>query len=142
MPRHRQFVAALLWIAVFAGTGAARQQAVDPTDPLTVPRITLDAFRPLQAAGRVLVIDVRETLAFAGGHIPGALNVPLSSMENRADDIRRLAGDRAIVTYCTCPSEHSSAEAGLILFAHHAKDVRALVGGYGEWVKQGGAIER
>jgi phage shock protein E len=142
MPRHRQFVVALLWITVFAGAGAARQRAIDPADPLTVPRITLDAFRPLQAAGRVLVVDVREPLAFAGGRIPGALNVPLSAMESRADEIRTLAGTRTIVTYCTCPSEHSSAEAGLILYAHHATDVRALVGGYAEWVKQGGAIER
>jgi len=60
----------------------------------------------------------------------------------RVDEVIALAGDRPIVTYCSCPSEHTSAEAGLILMARGAKDVRALVGGYIDWVRGGGKIER
>jgi len=142
MSRLGRFVATFLWMTIVATHAAARQQPVDPKDPQTVPRITLDAFRPLQAASKVLVVDVREATAFAGGHIPGALNVPLSEVERRADDIRKKAASRPVVLYCSCPSEYSSAEAGLILYARHVTDVRALVGGYVEWVKSGGAVER
>ena len=142
MPRRRQCAAALLWMAMAASLAAARQQPVDPNDPLTVPRITLEVFRAMHASAQVLVVDVRDELAFQDGHIPGAINVPLSEMERRADDLRQQAGARPIVTYCSCPSEHSSAEAGLILYAHRLKDVRALVGGYVEWVRAGGKVER
>ena len=63
-------------------------------------------------------------------------------MERRVGDIRKKAGRRPIVTYCSCPSEHSAAEAGLVLYGHDVKNVRALVGGYIEWVRSGGAVER
>jgi rhodanese-related sulfurtransferase len=142
MSRLGQLVTAVLWMAAITAHAAPRQQPAGPPDPQTVPRITLEAFRPLQAASKVLVVDVRDGLAFAGGHIPGALNVPLPEVERRVDEIRRQAASRPIVLYCSCPSEHSSAEAGLILQAHHVSDVRALVGGYIDWVKTGGAVER
>lgn len=121
---------------------AASQKAIDPKDPSTLGRITQTGFQPLQAERKILVIDVREAIAFEGGRIPGALNVPLAEIESRIDEIRTKAAGRPIVTYCSCPSEGSAAEAGLRLYRHGLADVRALIGGYPDWVRSGGKVER
>jgi rhodanese-related sulfurtransferase len=105
-------------------------------------RLSQSAFRSLQAAGRVLVVDVRIEQSFRAGHIPGALNVPVGEVEARAPEILRLSAGRAIVTYCSCVHEHTSAVAAQTLAAAGAKDVGALLGGYPAWVDEGGRIER
>jgi rhodanese-related sulfurtransferase len=157
MERHRQsraVVAALLCAVIGpslrAQTGvpaqeparASAQSRTDRADATSVPRITQDEFRALHADGRAYVVDVRVAVSYVAGRIPGAASVPLDEVLGRADEILALAGDRTIVTYCSCPSEHTSAQAGLILLARGGKDVRALVGGYIDWVRNGGKIER
>lgn len=111
----------------------------------TVPdarRLSLWNFKSLQAAGGALVVDVRIEPSFRAGHIPGALNVPVSDVQARAPEILRLSAGRAIVTYCSCVHEHTSAVAAQTLAAAGAKDVSALLGGYPAWVAEGGRIER
>lgn len=143
MSRHRQFVLSAV-VAIVACTvlAAATQQPVDLNDPLTVPRITLEQFRKRHSAGDVVVVDVRSDTAFKSGHIPGAFSAPLAEVDRRADEIRKKAKDRLIVTYCSCPAEHSAAEAALQLYKRQLKNISALVGGYPEWVMTGGAVER
>lgn len=64
-------------------------------------RITVDEFKRLQAAGDVLIVDVRDPQSYRQGHLPGAvLMTPeeLSTEEGRA----KLKGEkRTIVTYCS-----------------------------------------
>jgi rhodanese-related sulfurtransferase len=95
----------------------------------------------LQAVGRALVVDVRIEPSFRAGHIPGALNVPLDQVDARAPEILRAAAGRAIVTYCSCLHEHTSAVAAQALTAAGARDVSALLGGYPSWVAHGGRVE-
>lgn len=98
-------------------------------------------FQPLYAAKKVLVVDVRDAESFATGHIAGAIHVPLSNIEPRADEVRRAANGRLVVTYCSCPSEGTSlAAAGRL--ARVGVKARALVGGFPRWVEFGGAVER
>jgi len=90
-----------------------------------------------------LVIDVRSTDAYRAGHIPGALHVPLDQVASRADEIRALAKPpHQIVAYCSCPEEHASLAAVSILAEHGMPNASALVGGFGEWVRRGGRVER
>lgn len=42
------------------------------------------------------MIDVREPGEYAGGHLPGAVNIPLSQLASRLSEIAR---DRPVVTY-------------------------------------------
>ncbi len=105
-------------------------------------RQSLSDFMTLQVADRALAVDVRIEQSFRAGHIPGALNVPVYEVEARAPEILRLAAGRAIVTYCSCVHEHTSAVAAQTLAAAGAKDVSALLGGYPVWVAEGGRIER
>jgi rhodanese-related sulfurtransferase len=105
-------------------------------------RLSVSDVMSLQAADLALVVDVRMERSFNAGHIPGALNVPVDEVEARAPEILRLAAGRAIVTYCSCLHEHTSAVAAEALVAAGGKDVSALLGGYPAWVAKGGPVER
>lgn len=137
-----RFPAVIVALVVLTAGLAATPQRVDPNDSSTIARMSLAAFQPLQAKGKVLVLDVREPHAVESGRIPGAINVTLFDVGKRVAEIKKLANGRRIVAYCACPGEHTAAEAVLILHNRGMKDVSVLAGGYPEWVKAGGKIER
>ena len=89
-------------VLLTAGIATAAPQKVDPNDSSTIARITLAAFQPLQAKGKVLVLDVREPHAVEAGRIPGALNVPLFEVGKRIAEIKKKADGRRIIAYCSC----------------------------------------
>ncbi|MFN5355236.1 MAG: rhodanese-like domain-containing protein [Bacteroidota bacterium] len=60
-------------------------------------------------ADEALIIDVRSPGEFAGGHVPGALNIPLDRLVR---EISRLEDkDQAIVTCCASGMRSASAAA-------------------------------
>lgn len=67
-------------------------------DKSEVARIAAEDLRVKTRDNAVVVIDVRDAASFASGHIPGALNIPMASVEANLD---RIPKDREIVTYCT-----------------------------------------
>jgi rhodanese-related sulfurtransferase/predicted transcriptional regulator len=89
------------------------------------------------ADGLVTVLDVRPEDEFALGHLPGALNIPLSELESRLSE---LSPDTEIVAYCRGPYCVFAFEA---VAALRAKGFRALrlEDGYPEWKASGLAIE-
>ena len=48
--------------------------------------------------GEAVLIDVRSREAYAGGHVPGALNIHSSEIEGRAAEIRKMG--RLPILYC------------------------------------------
>jgi rhodanese-related sulfurtransferase len=103
------------------------------------PRISVAEFQGLYATGDVVVIDVRNPLAFKNGHIRGALSVPLRALAQRRAELAKPG--LPIVTYCRCPEEATSLTAARHLLLRGVEDVRALEGGYDAWLGVGGAIE-
>jgi ArsR family transcriptional regulator len=85
----------------------------------------------------VTVLDVRPEDEFALGHLPGAVNIPLDTLERRLAD---LPGDREIVAYCRGPYCILSFEAVAMLRAR-GYTVHRLEDGYPEWKAAGLAIE-
>jgi 3-mercaptopyruvate sulfurtransferase SseA len=73
--------------------------ASGPADPCgnRSLRVALDQFRALLDDRAVTVVDVRGSVAFASGHIPRALMIPLASLEAAAAQLRHLG--KPIVTY-------------------------------------------
>ena len=45
---------------------------------------------------RILLLDVREPREYEQGHLPGAVNIPLSRLAGRLSEVDR---DRPVVTY-------------------------------------------
>jgi 3-mercaptopyruvate sulfurtransferase SseA len=81
-----------------AATGSGPVAATSATDP-AVERVTQDEIKKLIAADKALVVDVRSAEAYKGGHIPGAISVPLADIEKHLAELK--ATKKAIVTYCT-----------------------------------------
>ncbi len=82
--------------------------------------------------GEAIVVDVREPHEFAAGHIPGALNLPLSRF-NPAD-LPARSGRRLVLN---CAAGGRSAKAlGLCDAARAAVDGH-LAGGVGAWKAAG-----
>jgi len=79
--------------------------------------------------GMVTVLDVRPEDEFALGHLPGARNIPLATLERRLAD---LPMDREIVAYCRGPYCVLTFEAVSALRAKGYR-VRRLEDGYPEW---------
>jgi rhodanese-related sulfurtransferase len=80
-------------VATLAGAGAAAEQAMR-----NVPRISIDEVKALMAKKQVVLIDVRDPLAFSEGHMPGAINVPFDHIPKHVEAWK--AEKRLLVTYC------------------------------------------
>jgi hydroxyacylglutathione hydrolase len=110
------------WIA--AGLPVSATEQVDPT-------------RARQAIeSGALVIDVRERSEFAGGHLPGAMNLPLGEIDARARDVPRGV---PLVAYCG-HGERASSAASLLERAGRGP-LRTLPGGAGAWKSAGYPVE-
>lgn len=90
------------------------------------------------STGLVTLLDVRPGDEFAQGHLPGALNIPLSQLESRLGE---LAADREIVAYCRGPWCVLSFEAVTALRAR-GFIIHRLEDGYPEWKAAGLPVER
>jgi ArsR family transcriptional regulator len=88
--------------------------------------------------GLVTVIDTRPPEEFDAGHLPGALNLPLSTLRRR---LRELPRDREIVAYCRGQYCVLSYEAVAELRRRGFKALR-LEEGYPEWKAAGLPVER
>ena len=84
-------------------------------------------------AGDVVVLDVRPTAEYDAGHLPGAVNVPPTELEQR---LREVPADRAVVAYCRGPYCVYADDAVRALNATGRTALR-LVDGFPEWAAAG-----
>jgi rhodanese-related sulfurtransferase len=81
----------------------------------------------------VIVLDVRPGEEYEAGHIPGALSVPLDTLEQRLSGLSR---DVEIVAYCRGPYCILAPQALEVLHRHGFR-ARRLDGGLTEWRHDG-----
>lgn len=99
--------------------------------------LTAQELDALVRAGEVVVVDVREVDEFTQGHIPGAINMPLSTFQpSQLPD----AGDKQLVLNCL-----GGKRSGMALdkcgVAQAAVDTH-LAGGFNAWQAAGLPVER
>lgn len=77
------------------------------------------------------IIDVRTHGEFDAGHLPGAINIPMETLESRLPDL-----DLAAPTVLVC---HSGTRAGIACaqIGHRFQDVAVLEGGTAGWIGSG-----
>jgi rhodanese-related sulfurtransferase len=96
----------------------------DPLEPVDAAEL-----RRRLRSGKVTVIDVRPALEYEAGHIPGALSVPLETLDKR---VRELPTDRPVVAYCRGPYCVYAIEA-VERLRRRGYDARRLAGGMPDW---------
>jgi glyoxylase-like metal-dependent hydrolase (beta-lactamase superfamily II)/rhodanese-related sulfurtransferase len=102
-----------------------------------VPVDELHAWISEKAAQTLQILDVRRPAEYAGGHVPGAVNVPLDRLDRAA-----AALPRSGVTAVICAGGYRSSAATSILRRHKFSDVYNVIGGTSAWVAAGHPSER
>lgn len=117
--RHRlSFAAVALALALAA---PARAEGV----------MAVDAVAAGLAAGTIVLVDVREPDEFTAGHVPGAINRPLSTFSPAA---LPHPADKTVVVMCR--SGHRAGQAQALADAAGRRDVVAYPGSMIEWTAQ------
>jgi hydroxyacylglutathione hydrolase len=119
-------------IAGWIGTSAVSGGAVLHS----TPQMTVTDLQARLAAGAVTVVDVRSANEWAGGHVPGAMHIPLGYLAERC---RSIPTTRPIVLQCQSGSRSAIAVSLLEHFGiHHAIN---LQGGFSAWAAAGFPVE-
>jgi len=88
--------------------------------------------------GLVTVLDVRPPEEYAAGHVPGAINIPLSELEQRLDE---LGDGQQVVAYCRGPHCILAFDA-VAKLRQRGYDARRLQDGFPEWKVAGLPVEQ
>jgi len=103
-----------------------------------IPRISIGEAKTAIDEGSVVVLDVRDAESYAISHMPGAINIPTNELASRLGELDKSAW---IITYCTWPSEESSARAARILLDAGFENVNPILGGFRLWLEAGYSVE-
>lgn len=120
--RRSVVLASLPWLV--AGTAARAGETM-----------AFEAVRDGLASGRILLVDVRESDEFVAGHVPGAINLPLSSFEPS-----RLPAPMGQKVVLICRSGRRAATALEKVEATGRRDVALYPGSMNDWTVRGGAV--
>jgi len=88
--------------------------------------------------GLVTVLDVRPPEEYAAGHVPGAINVPLSDLEQRLGE---FSADQDVVAYCRGPHCVLAFDA-VARLREKGINARRLEDGFPEWKTAGLPVEK
>ena len=91
------------------------------------------ALEQMLSDGLVTLLDVRPPDEFADGHVPGALNIPLTELRTRLDEVPPGIN---VVAYCRGPWCVLAFEA-VALLRGQGRDAHRLEGGLPEWRRAG-----
>jgi membrane protein DedA with SNARE-associated domain/rhodanese-related sulfurtransferase len=102
-----------------------------------IPSIEADDLnRELASSNSIILLDLRSSLDYSESNLalPGARRVPPSELRKF---LRSLPKEKKIVLYANYPNEAADAKIVRTLINKGYKDIRALQGGFEEWVKLG-----
>ncbi|HSE08739.1 MAG TPA: rhodanese-like domain-containing protein [Nocardioidaceae bacterium] len=108
-----------------------------PTESPRLDPLTLQ--ERLNAEGAPRVLDVRTPAEFETSHIPGSYNVPLDSLREHRDELRRHLDEDVVLV---CRSGARAAQAEKALAEVGLPGLRVLEGGMVAWESAGAPVNR
>lgn len=81
----------------------------------------------------VLLIDVRSEAEYQAEHIPSAISMPVSIIEQRVDTIKNLITNKRLITYCSTGPRSYQALATLKKYQINGMNLK---GGFDAWWAQ------
>jgi hydroxyacylglutathione hydrolase len=103
----------------------------------TAPQMSIDELRSrIEEKSDLQIIDVRRPGEYESGHAPGAISVPLGSLESRAEGL-----DSTRPTAVICASGYRSSIAVSLLERRGFRALFNIVGGTSAWINAGYPVE-
>ena len=99
-----------------------------------IGEISVSELAPLLVNGAVL-IDVREADEYAAGHVPTAISIPLSTVQDRVDEFRH-----DVTVYVICQVGGRSMRACQYLADFDIDNLVNIAGGTSGWLALGNAV--
>ena len=119
----------------FLGGGIyAWRQAKFATE--TITNISAEELHRMLSQNGLLILDVREAIDYARGHVSGALNLPITQLEL---NLTKLDKGRSLVLMCA--EGHRSSTAASLLARKGFHKLYSVTGGTSAWIKAGYAVE-
>ena len=88
----------------------------------------------IQGGAELVLVDALSPISYAASHLPGAINIPPSAVDELAE--RRIPDpDTEVVVYCANPGCESSVEVAERLIELGYRNVRHYAGGKREWAE-------
>ena len=100
----------LALLVLLAATGTATAQDAAKVDSTTIGAEEL--MSRIEAETAPTILDVRTPEEFAAGHVPGAINIPYTELEERYSELE-LEGSDELVVYCQSGRRAAIAKAAL-----------------------------
>ncbi|MBN2279974.1 MAG: rhodanese-like domain-containing protein [Candidatus Marinimicrobia bacterium] len=126
-------------IPVFQGRNDNKPEPIEISD---ITPVDLEKAIELFHQTGPLFIDVRSAEEYAQGHIPGALNFPLESLENGEIDLLNLEPDQVFVCYCNDPDCDLSLKAAVLLQEQGFTNIFYFAEGWNDWINDGNQVSR
>jgi len=136
----------LVWLTAAHEYQSATVRAQGEKSNAGVAFISAEELKAKVASNEPLVIfDVRSSNGYANSDrkIRGAIHVKVRRLRHRISlpPLKDVPRERLVITYCACPADESSISAARVLLESGFKNVRALKGGWNEWLKVSGQTE-
>jgi len=104
----------------------------------TLPQISVAELNDRIANDDMQIVDVRRAGEYVNGHVPRALNAPLSNLEK---SLAPLNLEKDKVTAVICAGGYRSSAAASLLQKQGFSNLLNVVGGTGAWVNAGYPVE-
>ncbi|HEX5008895.1 MAG TPA: rhodanese-like domain-containing protein [Planctomycetota bacterium] len=127
-------------VAGWAGQGQGAQALPQLPPAALLARLAPQAGRGADkgaARGELAVLDVRRPGEHAGGHVPGAVNVPLADLERRLGEL-----DPRRPTAVICQTGYRSSAAASLLRRAGFPEVFNVPGGTAAWIAAGHPVDK
>ena len=122
---------------IFAKPELSRTKNIVPA-PEMVP---LDSVKLYYQQHMGIFIDARHDFDFRQGHLPHAINIPLSEYEKYLSLLQNFPRDTLIVTYCDGAGCNSSVRLAALFAERGFSNVKIFYGGWNIWRGQNLPVE-